>query len=267
MICPVSLRLRFPFPIISGSLMGTTNFPGIKASGIQNLARRVLVCLRTAADRGAALLQALPVVLGATELPPEHLAPAAEEAFRQARKEYFADTNRVKAAWEFGRACFDWAEFAYRGAEREAIARQGIAACRHALRLDSNSAPARYYLADNLGQLARSRLIGALRLVDQMEIHYLASIRADDQFDNAGAHRSLGMLYLEAPGWPASIGNKKKARHHLEKAVQLAPGYPENQLMLLEAYVRSGERARVQAQLPTVQTVLDKARRELTGDE
>ncbi|MCX6930190.1 MAG: hypothetical protein NT154_44320 [Verrucomicrobia bacterium] len=46
---------------------------------------------------------------------------------------------------------------------------QGIAACRLAIMRETNSAPAHYYLGLNLGQLARTKGLGALKLVDQME--------------------------------------------------------------------------------------------------
>ena len=56
------------------------------------------------------------------------------------------------------------------------------------------------------------------------------SLRLDPNYDLAGADRALGLLYYEAPGWPLSVGNKNKARQHLQRAVKLAPTYPENQL-------------------------------------
>jgi hypothetical protein len=48
----------------------------------------------------------------------------------------------VVAAWEFGRAAFDLAEFARNKSERETIATQGVAACRRAVKLEPTSAPA-----------------------------------------------------------------------------------------------------------------------------
>jgi len=37
-------------------------------------------------------------------------------------------------AWELGRASFDWADFARENRQREAIASEGVAACRLACR-------------------------------------------------------------------------------------------------------------------------------------
>ena len=64
----------------------------------------------------------------------------------------------------------------------------------------------------NLGQLARTELLGALKLVKEMEREFKTAADLDKQFDYAGPERCLGLLYRDAPGWPASIGSRRKAR-------------------------------------------------------
>jgi len=146
-----------------------------------------------------------------------------ERAFLEAQARYTKHGNDAEAAWQFGLACFDWADLADNNARRAEIAEQGIAASRHAVQLAPNSAASHYYLGLNLGQLAQTKRLGALKLVGEMETEFLAAIAADGKFDFAGAHRSLGLLYLDAPGWPTSIGNRTKARLHLRRAVELSP--------------------------------------------
>ena len=109
-------------------------------------------------------------------------------------------------AWQFGRACFLRGDFSTNDAQREALAELGRAACRAALRRDSNSAAAHYYFAANTGQLARTKLFRALGLLDDMEAAFLRAIAIDPRFEFAAPHRSLGRLYKDAPGWPTSIG-------------------------------------------------------------
>lgn len=46
---------------------------------------------------------------------------------------------------------------------------------------------------------------------------------ADEAALDAGAATSLGVLYYRVPGFPIGFGDKKKARHLLQHAVQLAP--------------------------------------------
>ena len=125
--------------------------------------------------------------------------------------------------------------------QRAALAEQGIAACRQAIARESNSAPAHYYLGMNLGQLAQTKGLGALRLVNQMEREFTPGARAGRAVRLRGPDRNLGLLYRDAPAI-GSVGSRSKAREHLERAVELAPQYPENRLNLIEAYLKWGER-------------------------
>ena len=206
------------------------------------------------------------ILAGAADLSPEGLDRRFGEACQAARERFRTNTNDVTAAWELGRACFDWAELARTDARRAALGRDGVAACRHALGLDPQCAPAQYYLGLNLGQVARTKLLGALKLVGEMEAAWLAAIALDPKFNYAGPHRSLGRLYLEAPGWPVSLGDRAKARQHLEQAVKLAPDYPDNQLAWIEALLKWGERKTVRARLEPVGRILDTARQKYSGE-
>lgn len=40
---------------------------------------------------------------------------------------------------------------------------------------------------------------------------------------NGSLYTTLGSLYYQVPGWPLSFGNDHKARHYLEKALQVNP--------------------------------------------
>lgn len=165
----------------------------------------------------------------------------AERVYQAAAAAFEQTPTNIACAWQLGRACFDRAEFARDDAERAALAQRGIAACRAALARETNVAAVPYYLGMNLGQLARTRTLGALPLVREMETWFLRARQLDEHFDEAGPDRNLGLLYLEAPGWPVSVGHRGKARRHLERALELAPHYPENHLNLLEARLRWGE--------------------------
>jgi len=194
-------------------------------------------------------------------------AAQTEAEFHRAQKQYQSNTNDVTAAWEFARACFDFADFAANDAGRAAIARQGIAACREAIMRASNSAPAHYYLGENLGQLARGETLGALRLVRQMEREFKTAARLDGGFDYAGPERSLGLLYRDAPGWPTSIGSRRKALDWLKHAEELAPAYPENHLNLLESYLQWHEPDPSKQELQELDALWPAARTNLAGPE
>lgn len=194
-------------------------------------------------------------------------AARALRQYEAAQARFEREPGSAEAAWHLGRAAFEWAEFATNDTQRAALAQRGIAACRQALAADETLAPAHHYLALNLGQLARTKTIGALGLVRQMERHFERSIELDPKFHFAAAERSLGLLYQDAPGWPASIGNRNKARLHFERAVELAPDYPENQLCLLEALVKWGEREEARTRAGRLPELLDQARQKFAGED
>jgi tetratricopeptide (TPR) repeat protein len=193
--------------------------------------------------------------------------PRPQRLYDEAKARWQKETKNPQAAWEFGRACYDWADHATNDTQRAALGHEGIDACRAALALAPSNAPAHYYLGLNCGQLAQTKLLGALKLVDQMEEAWTKTIALDPAFDYAGGHRALGILYRDAPGWPTSLGGKKKARLHLLKAVELAPDYPGNKLSLLESLAQWGEKKTVQDQAAATETYLSAARARLTGDQ
>jgi len=184
--------------------------------------------------------------------------------FNEAQKYYSAHPDDPEAGWKFGRACFDLADIATGREERADVAQKGIDACRRAIAKDSKSAPSHYYLGLDLGELARTRSFGALKLVDQMEKELSEAARLDAQLDYAGPDRSLGLLYRDAPSF-ISIGNRGKAREHLRRAVELAPDYPENRLDLIESFLKWDDRTRARKELTALEEALPKAREKFKG--
>ena len=61
----------------------------------------------------------------------------------------------------------------------------------------------------NLGQLARTRGLSALKLVDQMEREFTRARDLDEHLDWAGPDRNLGLLYGDAPVI-GSIGSRTR---------------------------------------------------------
>src|SRR5579884_3024462 len=194
-------------------------------------------------------------------------ASHAEKAFQTAKTRYESDKTNPEAAWQFGRACYDWAEFAKSNSEREEIAQQGINACRNLLAHNPRSVEGHYYLALNLGQLARARKLEALKLVEPMETEFKTVLNMDPKLDYAGADRGLGLLYLNVPRWPLSIGNKAKARQHLQKAEKLFPNFPENILNLVEAYLKWNDKKDAIRELKKLDEIWPAARKEFSGEQ
>jgi hypothetical protein len=186
-------------------------------------------------------------------------AAAAKQSFQEAQARYRSAPGEAAAAWKFARACFDLAEFATNKTERAALAEQGIAASERVIASEPNLAPAHYYLGMNLGQLARTRGLSALKLVSQMQRAFTRAHDLEEQLDWAGPDRNLGLLYRDAPAL-GSIGSRSKAREHLTRAAELAPGYPENRLNLVETYLSWGEPNSAQRELAALQAAWPGAR-------
>ena len=194
-------------------------------------------------------------------------AGRAAAEYHRAQTQFQSNTNDPAAAWQFARACYDFNDFATNNAGRATLANQGIAACRQLLACESNSAPGHYYLAIELGQLADTRRNpAAIKMVREIEREFKTAGDLDEHFDYAGPVRCLGLLYRDAPGWPVSIGNRRKAREWLEQAVQLAPDYPENRLNLVESYWQWKDREAASNELKTLDALWPRAQTNFTGE-
>ncbi len=216
--------------------------------------------------RWIALLYSLNFAPGSFSSEADNPRVRLEKAYAAAESNYLSSSNLTNAI-QFARATFELADISTNDTQRAKYANDGIRIAENAVRFDSNSAAAHYYLGLILGELAQTKSLGAWKLVRQMEQEFLTSIALDPSYDHAGGHRSLGMLYRDTPGWPTSIGNKSKAREHLEKAVELAPDFPDNHLTLLEGYVKWKDQDAVQSAIDRYRKILPEAKKKYTGPE
>ena len=173
---------------------------------------------------------------------PERFVKRAQRLYLEARERHAQQPGDPAAGVRLGKACFDRAEFATNDTERAALAVEGINVCRQVIERDAASAAAHLFLGLNLGQLARTKTLGALRLVGEMESEFKRAIALDPAVEYGGPDRYLGQLYQQAPGWPTSIGSRSRARQHLARACELSPDFPDNRLALLEALMDWNDR-------------------------
>jgi tetratricopeptide (TPR) repeat protein len=226
-----------------------------RAAGVGWLRRARAITLLTLINTG------LLTSFQASAQTPAPSTPA--RSYTTAREVWQKNPADRDAAWQFARACFDLAEVDEDN--RAKIAEEAIGACQAALLRNTNVGNY-YYMALNFGQLARTKKLGALRLVSDMESVLRKAIELDPKFDFAGPHRTLGMLYRDAPGWPASIGNRSKAKQQLLKAVELAPDYPDNQISLIESLLQWGELRNARTAVSDAEPYLRQARLKLMGE-
>jgi tetratricopeptide (TPR) repeat protein len=184
-----------------------------------------------------------------------------EQQYRTARRDWQTAGTNLAAQLRFGETAFAWADTVQTSSEREAIAEESVSALRRTVRDHPESGMAHYYLAMNMGQLARTRTLGALKLVGEMEVEFKAAIRLDPAIHFSGPDRNLGQLYHFAPGWPLSLGDPVLARRHLDAAVKRAPDFPANRLSLVALLLDRRDVEEATKQLEAVDRLWDTARK------
>ncbi len=115
------------------------------------------------------------------------------------------------------------------------IAKEGMDHAKKAAELEPKRIEGHYYLALTMGRIAKAKR--KISYVKPMIASGERALRIDERFDNAGPPFFLGALYLEAPGWPVSVGDSEKAVALLERAVKLSPR-PLYRLFLGRAYLK-----------------------------
>lgn len=101
---------------------------------------------------------------------------------------------------------------------------------------NSTTAQAPFYAALCMGARAQVEHMEGLELIKQMVAAGTTAVDRDPAVQHGGPHRLLGGIYLWAPSWPTSVGDPEEAISELEKAVSIDPGWPENHLLLAQAY-------------------------------
>lgn len=120
--------------------------------------------------------------------------------------------------------------------KREQLASEGVRFAEKALELGgAGDAAIHYYLAANLGLVARDHVTVAMDNLPRLESEIQRAVALNPAIDDGGPLRLLGMLYLKAPPWPAGPGDGDKALELLARAVTHYPTHPLNHLFYAEA--------------------------------
>lgn len=163
-----------------------------------------------------------------------------------------AKPDDYEACWKGARAAAWIAARAAGDDERKRFALEGIELGNSAVAADDAGVEGHVWLAFAMGELADVDHAYGLDAVKKMEEHCLAAIAADERYDHASAHRLVGTLYFMCPGAPTSIGSPRKAAKHLERALELDPGWPENHLWMWKFARDQGDTSRARTELGSV---------------
>ncbi len=141
----------------------------------------------------------------------------------------------------------DWAKANYKTAkDQQEAAFKGLADRAHQISVSSpNKAEALIWEGIVLAGYAKAKGgLGALSTAEQARDVLLESLKTNPQALQGSAHTSLGSLFYKVPRWPLGFGDKKKAKEHLEKALQLNPNGIDPNYFYADFLLEQGENAK-----------------------
>lgn len=129
----------------------------------------------------------------------------------------------------------------------------GLVHANRAVDLDDEHPEAHYWKGVLMGRIGEERgILQSLFMVGDIMRALERTLELDPE--HGGAHLLASQVYRKAPGWPLSVGNRKKALEHALEAVRLNPNATNRMLNLAEAYLNDRQRDKARE---TLQKVLD----------
>lgn len=147
--------------------------------------------------------------------------------------------KRMEVLWRKSRVLYLMADMNIPQYPKERCTDEGENAASEAATIAPDRVEGHYYYAIHLGLRAMDATVGALTMVPKVEAAAKKAVEIDPSYDDAGPLRLLGMLYVKAPSWPASIGDIDEGLKLLERATQIS-SFPLNRLFLGEALIEAG---------------------------
>lgn len=127
---------------------------------------------------------------------------------------------------------------------------EGVSWGEKGVAVNEDSLESNFWLAVNYGSFGQEKgIMKSLSLISPIKQCAEKVIDIDESYFYGGPWRVLGRLYNKAPGFPFSIGDNKKAKECLEKAVKLGPKFYLNHLFLAEFYSSNWETAKAKEHL------------------
>ena len=120
-----------------------------------------------------------------------------------------------------------------------------------ATKLYPNKVEGHYWFASMMGRVGEEKgILNSLFMVKPMKAELDRCVEIDPRFPDS--YYVLGLLYWKVPGWPVSIGDKKKAVEYATKAVELKPQDFAFQYGLYEALKANDKNADAKAVLEKI---------------
>lgn len=141
----------------------------------------------------------------------------------------------------------DWAKANYKTSkEQQEAVFKALAERAHQISSSSqNKAEALIWEGIVLAGYAKAKGgLGALSLAEQARDVLQESLKTNPQALQGSAHTSLGSLFYKVPRWPLGFGDKKVAKEHLEKALELNPTGIDPNYFYADFLLEQGDKAK-----------------------
>jgi len=118
--------------------------------------------------------------------------------------------------------------------QKISLSQKGIQWAEKCIRLFPEEVGCYYYRAVNKGLYLETTLLGYKKLLKEMIADCEIVLQKDPSYDEGGAHRILGNIYLRLPEMAPVDGNKDPAEKEARLSLQYGPENYENLLLMGE---------------------------------
>src|SRR5439155_8739242 len=137
--------LAIPNSLGRGPTQRSTSVPKAHSLNTVGMCWLLTVCLLNVAFSKTCFAETNSVAAVAQETTAD-FARRAQIIYENAKAQYQSSPNNLEAAWQFGRASYDWADYAKSKRQRAEIAQEGIAATQKVVDRQPELALGHYYL-------------------------------------------------------------------------------------------------------------------------
>lgn len=174
------------------------------------------------------------------ELYLQHSIDSLNQSISLAKSVIEKDPYYTDAYWRVSRSYHSLYDLTEDNSKKDFFALEGIKYAQQGMQSDSKSAPCLYYQAICLGLYSQLHTLTSMGRIQQMLESGKKAAEIDGSFSNAGPHRLLGYVYLQAPE-SLGIGDLDLAIEHFTKAIELAPNYSGNLVARAQVHIEEDE--------------------------
>lgn len=180
---------------------------------------------------------------------------AIKNTYEKLMKSYKEGDNSEDVLVGLAEACYEYGEFvAKESKEKLKWFEEGKKWASIATNKYPKSARAYFFFGKNLGKWAETRgVMESLFTVGDLLNSAEMAIKLDPKF--VSAYNLRGRIYQKAPGWPVSVGDKKKALENFLKALEIDPNNRATHYFLAELLLDENKKTEAEKHIQKVLSI------------